>query len=180
MHVLGAPPAFILSQDRTLRSNARRREPSYSVSGGPSSSKDPADLGFAEIDVSEQGSEIRISLVCLVDLSIAVSGSQGTPAQVAAGRLVAARGITIRAASARASVNPRLHVLHTSRARAATGRRPPGRRPRRGYRQDSFALYDNPIGPPSGAPTRPAASRPGSGGNPTRSPRRTAASRSRA
>lgn len=48
------------------------------------------------------------------------------------------------------------------------------------YRQDSFALYDNPIGPPSGASTRPAASRPGSGGRPTRSPRRTSASRSRA
>ena len=31
-----------------------------------------------------------------------------------------------------------------------------------GYRQDSCALSDSPIGPPSGAATRPAASRPGS------------------
>lgn len=48
------------------------------------------------------------------------------------------------------------------------------------YRQDSCALSDSPIGPPSGAATLPAASRPGSGGRPTRSPRRTPASRSRA
>ncbi|WP_072373565.1 EamA family transporter [Thermophilibacter mediterraneus] len=41
------------------------------------------------------------------------------------------------------------------------------------YRQDSCALSDSPIGPPSGAATRPAASRPGSGGSPTRSRRRT-------
>ena len=79
LHVLGAPPAFILSQDRTLRSNARRREPPYSVSGRSVPSIDPADLGFAEIDVSDVASEFEISLVCHVDLSIAVSGSQGTP-----------------------------------------------------------------------------------------------------
>ena len=85
--------------------------------GGPSSSKDHADLGFAEIDVSEQGSEIRISLVCLVDLSIAVSGSQGTPAQVVGCELVAARGITIRAPPPRGAGNPRLHVLFTTRGR---------------------------------------------------------------
>ena len=40
------------------------------------------------------------------------------------------------------------------------------------YRQDSCALSDSPICPPPGAPP-PAASRPGSGGRPTRSPRRT-------
>ena len=33
--------------------------------------------------------------------------------------------------------------------------------------------FRQPIGPPSGAATRPAASRPGSDGSPTRSPRRT-------
>ena len=79
LHVLGAPPAFILSQDRTLRSNARRLKPPYSVSGRSVPSIDPADLGFAEIDVSDVASEFEISLVCHVDLSIAVSGSQGTP-----------------------------------------------------------------------------------------------------
>ena len=40
------------------------------------------------------------------------------------------------------------------------------------YRQDSCALSDSPIGPPSGAATRPAASRPGSASTPTRSPTR--------
>ena len=33
MHVLGAPPAFILSQDRTLRSNSGTEVPSICVSG---------------------------------------------------------------------------------------------------------------------------------------------------
>lgn len=37
------------------------------------------------------------------------------------------------------------------------------------YRQVSCALSDSPIGPPSGASTRPAASRPGSAPSPTRS-----------
>ena len=41
------------------------------------------------------------------------------------------------------------------------------------YRQDSCALSDSPIDPPSGTATPPAESRPGSGGSPTRSPRRT-------
>ena len=41
-------------------------------------SKDPADLGFAEIDVSVcQRFEFRWSV--FVDLSIAVSGFQGSP-----------------------------------------------------------------------------------------------------
>ena len=76
--MLGAPPAFILSQDRTLRSSWTGVS-RFDVSGRSVPSIDPADLGFAEIDVSEHGSEIRISLVCLVDLSIAVSGFQGSP-----------------------------------------------------------------------------------------------------
>ena len=42
-----------------------------------------------------------------------------------------------------------------------------------GYRQDSCALSGSLIGPPSGTAARRAASRPGSGGTPTRSPRRT-------
>ena len=112
--MLGAPPAFILSQDRTLRSNARRREPPYSVSGRSVPSIDPADLGFAEIDVSDVASEFEISLVCHVDLSIAVSGSQGTPAQVGGVGLVAARGITIRAPPPRARENPGLHGFCTN------------------------------------------------------------------
>ena len=43
----------------------------------------------------------------------------------------------------------------------------------RGYRQDSCALSDSPIGPPSGAATPPAESRPGSASTPTRSRLRT-------
>lgn len=42
-----------------------------------------------------------------------------------------------------------------------------------GHRQGSCALSDSPIGPPSGTATRRAASRPGSGGTPIRSQRRT-------
>ena len=110
--MLGAPPAFILSQDRTLRSDVTGLGAGHVLLVGPSSSKDPADLGFAEIDVSEHGSEIRISLVCLVDLSIAVSGSQGTPAQVAARWVVAARGITIRARTPPGGGIECLHILH--------------------------------------------------------------------
>ncbi|HIY79657.1 MAG TPA: zinc-ribbon domain-containing protein [Candidatus Olsenella excrementavium] len=41
------------------------------------------------------------------------------------------------------------------------------------YCQDSCALSDSPIGPPSGVATPPAASRPGSASSPTRSRRRT-------
>ena len=87
-------------------------EPPYSVSGRSVPSIDPADLGFAEIDVSDLDVRIRISLVCHVDLSIAVSGSQGTPAQVAARWVVAARGITIRARAPPRGGIECLHILH--------------------------------------------------------------------
>ena len=83
------------------------------MSGRSVPSIDPADLGFAEIDVSDVASEFEISLVCHVDLSIAVSGSQGTPAQVAGRRLVAARGITIRTRAPPVGGNRRLHGFCT-------------------------------------------------------------------
>ena len=88
-------------------------EPPYSVSGRSVPSIDPADLGFAEIDVPDIDVRIRISLVCHVDLSIAVSGSQGTPAQVAGSRLVAARGITIRTRAAPVGGNREVHNSYT-------------------------------------------------------------------
>ena len=89
-------------------------EPPYSVSGRSVPSIDPADLGFAEIDVSDVASEFEISLVCHVDLSIAVSGSQGAPAQVAGLACVAARGLTIRTPGPRGGGNREVHVSSTN------------------------------------------------------------------
>ena len=48
LHVLGAPPAFILSQDRTLRSDGPRGAPLMLF--GPTRPMTLIDLGFAKLE----------------------------------------------------------------------------------------------------------------------------------
>ena len=48
LHVLGTPPAFILSQDRTLRSDGPRGAPLMLF--GPTRPMTLIDLGFAKLE----------------------------------------------------------------------------------------------------------------------------------
>ena len=82
LHVLGAPPAFILSQDRTLRSERRIAAASRLQMDVRVPLQDHADLGLHWNRLGAVLSHgIRASLVCpsSSDLSDTVSGSQGAP-----------------------------------------------------------------------------------------------------
>ena len=123
MHVLSAPPAFILSQDRTLRSKLLRLLAgvlalSTSVRPWP---YDPLIFGFTKKhlefplrnrlpETSAPGRNNFASLSSSIS-SIAVSGFQGSP------RGSAAQGVTIRPAGPPGAGNRRLHDFHTSRPR---------------------------------------------------------------
>ena len=82
LHVLGAPPAFILSQDRTLRSGGGARAPPLSsLRVRPGSSRSRTRTHLESRGRATSGAPCWSSvLVCLSISTIAVSGSQGSPA----------------------------------------------------------------------------------------------------
>ena len=123
--MLGAPPAFILSQDRTLRSGpdspALLEKKSLFARGSPRArSRSPADLGFN----SSRNRRAQNLILCLLCLpvhfaclsspisSIAVSGFQGSPRPVRPREepIYAARGP--RAASSPRSTEPPREARH--------------------------------------------------------------------
>ena len=125
LHVLGMPPAFILSQDRTLRSGpdspALLEKKSLFARGSPRArSRSPADLGFN----SSRNRRAQNLILCLLCLpvhfaclsspisSIAVSGFQGSPRPVRPREepIYAARGP--RAASSPRSTEPPREARH--------------------------------------------------------------------
>ena len=89
LHVLGAPPAFILSQDRTLRSERRPGAASVSFATDVRVPlQDHAGLGLHWNRLGAGVAPgIRASLVCpsSSDLSDTVSGSQGAPRRLPLG-----------------------------------------------------------------------------------------------
>ena len=126
LHVLGAPPAFILSQDRTLRSNASRHvvpgeilrfEPSRPVSA-MSFNSDPLGQGtrrewcYTPLNLSR-----TCPIVCpgCRPSRAAVSGFQGSPRSRRALCPAAARGVNIRSLPPDRCGNRRVHGSYTTR-----------------------------------------------------------------
>ena len=137
--MLGAPPAFILSQDRTLRSNlGGSRLPELCVRGALPRSV-TLNLGFASKLTSLPASwqvHFEFRLVCLRrSEKIAVSGSQGALRRCRRAR--AARGLTIRTRGGRRDQEgARPRSLHKSWRQGRAGRglaptAPPRAAPRR-------------------------------------------------
>ena len=103
MHVLSAPPAFILSQDRTLRSKTDRR-----------SGLDFLYRGADPVPKTTLISDSKNRRGLYFRTPIAVSGFQGSPRR---SDLRAARGNILGISAPRVAVIPAVHIFCTTAAR---------------------------------------------------------------